>query len=107
MLSHERYGPRDIGGRYADLARALGGWSERVERPEDIAGAFARARTATEGAQAALLEFITSQETRFSNRGVLHSGRPRSRTSSSPAGRGGGGGLSACRGPSGSPWRGC
>ena len=34
-------------------------------------GAFARARKATESGQAALLEFITSQETRFSNRGAL------------------------------------
>ena len=67
----DRHGTRDIGGRYADLGRAMGGWSERVERPEDIAGAFARARKATEGGQAALLEFITSPETRFSNRGVL------------------------------------
>ena len=71
VLSHDKYRTRDIGGRYADMARAMGGWSERVERPEDIAGAFARARKATEGGQAALLEFITSQETRFSNRGVL------------------------------------
>jgi acetolactate synthase I/II/III large subunit len=71
VVSHDKYGARDIGGRYADMGRAMGGWSERVERPEDIAGAFARARKATEGGQAALLEFITSQETRFSNRGVL------------------------------------
>jgi acetolactate synthase-1/2/3 large subunit len=71
VLSHDKYGTRDIGGRYADLGRAMGGWSERVERPEDIAGAFARARKATEGGQAALLEFITSQETRFSHRGAL------------------------------------
>jgi acetolactate synthase-1/2/3 large subunit len=71
VVSHDKYGARDIGGRYADLARAMGGWSERVERPEDIAGAFARARKATESGQAALLEFITSQETRFSHRGVL------------------------------------
>jgi acetolactate synthase-1/2/3 large subunit len=71
VVSHDKYGTRDIGGRYADLGRAMGGWSERVERPEDIAGAFARARKATESGQAALLEFITSQETRFSNRGVL------------------------------------
>jgi acetolactate synthase-1/2/3 large subunit len=71
VLSHEKYGTRDIGGRYADLARAMGGWSERVERPEDIAAAFGRARKATESGQAALLEFITSQETRFSNRGAL------------------------------------
>jgi hypothetical protein len=49
----------------------MGGWSERVERPEDIAGAFGRARKATESGQAALLEFITSQETRFSHRGAL------------------------------------
>ena len=71
VVSHDKYGTRDIGGRYADLGRAMGGWSERVERPEDIAGAFARARKATESGQAALLEFITSQETRFSNRAAL------------------------------------
>ena len=71
VVSHDKYGARDIGGRYADLGRAMGGWSERVERPEEIAGAFARARKATESGQAALLEFITSQETRFSHRGAL------------------------------------
>ena len=71
VVSHDKYGTRDIGGRYADLGRAMGGWSERVERPEDIAGAFGRARKATESGQAALLEFITSQETRFSHRGAL------------------------------------
>ncbi|OLC54559.1 MAG: hypothetical protein AUH77_08560 [Candidatus Rokubacteria bacterium 13_1_40CM_4_69_39] len=71
VVSHDKYGARNIGGRYADLGRAMGGWSERVERPEDIAGAFARAREATESGQAALLEFITSQETRFSHRGAL------------------------------------
>ena len=71
VVSHDKYGARDIGGNYADLGRAMGGWSERVEKPDDIAGAFARARKATESGQAALLEFITSQETRFSNRGAL------------------------------------
>jgi thiamine pyrophosphate-dependent acetolactate synthase large subunit-like protein len=71
VVSHDKYGARDIGGRYADLGRAMGGWSERVEKPDDIAGAFTRARKATENGQAALLEFITSQETRFSNRGAL------------------------------------
>jgi len=71
VVSHDKYGARDIGGNYADMGRAMGGWSERVEKPGDIAGAFARARKATESGQAALLEFITSQETRFSNRGAL------------------------------------
>ena len=71
VLSHEKYRTRDIGGRYADMALAMGGWAERVERPEEISGAFARARKATESGQAALLEFITSQETAFSNRGAF------------------------------------
>jgi hypothetical protein len=51
VVSHDKFGTR--------------------ERPENIATAFARARKATEGGQAALLEFITSQETRFSYRGAL------------------------------------
>jgi thiamine pyrophosphate-dependent acetolactate synthase large subunit-like protein len=71
VVSHDKYGTRDIGGRYADLGRAMGGWSERVERADEIAGAFTRARKATENGQAALLEFITGQETRFSHRGAL------------------------------------
>jgi thiamine pyrophosphate-dependent acetolactate synthase large subunit-like protein len=71
VVSHEKYRTRDIGGRYADMALAMGGWAERVERPEEVSGAFARARKATESGQAALLEFITSQETAFSNRGAL------------------------------------
>jgi acetolactate synthase I/II/III large subunit len=71
VASHEAYRTRDIGGRYADLGAAMGGWAERVERPEDVASAFARARKATENGQAALLEFITAQETAFSHRRAL------------------------------------
>jgi len=67
-LSHEKHNARDLGGNYAALARELGGWSERVEDPEQIADAFRRARRATEDGQAALLEFVTSAETAFSNR---------------------------------------
>lgn len=67
-LSHEKHNARDLGGNYAALARELGGWSERVEDPEQIADAFRRARRATEDGRAALLEFITSEETAFSHR---------------------------------------
>jgi len=74
VISHDKYRTRDIGGRYADLAHAMGGWAERIDRPEEIAGAFARARKATESGQAALLEFITSQETRFSHRRAFAQG---------------------------------
>ncbi len=66
--SHELYGTRDIGGNYADMALAMGGWAERVEDPADVGPAILRARKATEEGQASLLEFITSEETAFSYR---------------------------------------
>jgi acetolactate synthase-1/2/3 large subunit len=66
--SHDEYRTRDIGGNYADLARSLGGWSERVERPDQIGPAFQRARAATQEGRAALLEFITGEEITFSHR---------------------------------------
>jgi len=64
--SHERYGTMNLSGNYADLARALGGWSERVAEPNQIVPALQRARQATEDAKAALLEFITSREIAYS-----------------------------------------
>jgi acetolactate synthase I/II/III large subunit len=67
-LSHERYRARDLGGNYANIARDLGGWSERVEDPAQIGDAILRARRQTEDGKAALLEFITSQEQGFSHR---------------------------------------
>ena len=67
-LSHERYRARDLGGNYANIARDLGGWSERVEDPAQIGDAILRARRQTEDGRAALLEFITSQEQGFSHR---------------------------------------
>ena len=66
--SHELYRTRDLGGEYAGLARAMGGWAEKVEDPADVAPAILRAKAATENGQAALLEFITSEEGEFSHR---------------------------------------
>ena len=66
--SHELYGTRDIGGNYADMGLAMGGWAERVADPADVGPAILRARKATENGQASLLEFITSEETAFSYR---------------------------------------
>jgi acetolactate synthase-1/2/3 large subunit len=67
-LSHERYRSRDLGGSYANLAKDLGGWSERVEDPAQIGEAILRARRQTKEGRACLLEFVTSQETAFSRR---------------------------------------
>jgi acetolactate synthase I/II/III large subunit len=66
QASHERYGTMNILGNYADLARSLGGWSDRVEEPDQIVGALQRARKATEDGKAALLEFVTSREIAYS-----------------------------------------
>ncbi len=68
QLSHERYKARDLGGNYANIAKDLGGWSERVEDPSAIGDAILRARRQNEDGRAALLEFVTSQEQGFSHR---------------------------------------
>jgi acetolactate synthase I/II/III large subunit len=67
-LSHDKHKARDLGGNYAKLAVDLGGWSERVTDPSDVANAILRAKRSTEDGQTALLEFITSAETAFSHR---------------------------------------
>lgn len=67
--SHKLFGTQNVGGNYADIGRALGGWSERVEDPDKIAPAFERAKKATQDGKAALLEFITSREHDYSRFG--------------------------------------
>lgn len=62
-VSHERYQSRTTTGNYADMARAMGGYAERVEKPGDVGPAIERARRATENGQAALVEVITCAET--------------------------------------------
>ena len=69
--SHEMYRTRDLGGDYSEMAKAMGGWSEKVSDPNDIKNAFKRAKEATENGNAALLEFITSEEQDFSYRGPV------------------------------------
>jgi thiamine pyrophosphate-dependent acetolactate synthase large subunit-like protein len=71
VVSHERYRTRDIGGHYADMGRAMGGYAERIEQPDEVAAALQRARKANEDGKAVLLEFITSEEIAFSHRRAL------------------------------------
>lgn len=66
-ISHEKYGTRDVGGEYAEIARALGGWAKRVEDPEEVGAAFLEARRKTREGRPALLEFITSEEMGYSH----------------------------------------
>lgn len=66
-VSTERYRATDISGDYAALARALGGHGERVTEPDEIVPAIKRGIAATEAGQPALLEFMTTKETRVSS----------------------------------------
>ena len=66
--SHELYNSRDLGGNYAEMGRAMGGYAERIEDPAEIVGAFQRARERNENGEAVLLEFITSAEIEYSHR---------------------------------------
>jgi acetolactate synthase-1/2/3 large subunit len=65
-VATEKYRSTDISGNYADLARALGGWGERVTEPGAIVPAIKRAIEKTREGTPALLEFITEQATDFS-----------------------------------------
>lgn len=65
-VATERYRSTDIGGNYADMAIAFGGYGERVTDPGEIVPAIQRAIGQTEAGVPALLEFITQQEIDFS-----------------------------------------
>ena len=49
------------------MARAFGGYGERVTKPEDIIPAIKRGIAQTEAGTPALLEFITSKEISISS----------------------------------------
>ena len=69
-ISTEKYRSTDISGDYAAMARAFGGYGERVTKPEDIIPAIQRGIAKTKEGIPVLLEFITSQRRpRFRGRG--------------------------------------
>jgi acetolactate synthase-1/2/3 large subunit len=61
-----KYNSTDISGDYAAMARAFGGYGERVSDPAEIIPAIRRAVERTQAGQPALLEFLTSKEQAFS-----------------------------------------
>ena len=62
----QKYRSTDISGNYADFAKALGGYGERVTEPDDIIPAIRRAVAKTREGTPALLEFITEKAEDFS-----------------------------------------
>ncbi len=65
-VSTEKYRSTDISGDYAAMARAFGGYGERVTKVSEIAAAIKRGIEQTKQGKPALLEFITSKETSIS-----------------------------------------
>lgn len=65
-VSTERYRSTDISGDYAAMARAFGGYGERVTEPGEIIPAIKRGIEQTEKGVPALLEFITDLEVQIS-----------------------------------------
>ena len=62
----EKYRSTDISGNYADMARAFGGYGERVTQPSEIVPAIRRGIEQTREGTPALLEFITGKEISYS-----------------------------------------
>jgi acetolactate synthase I/II/III large subunit len=62
----KKYRSTDISGDYAAMARAFGGYGERITAPEEIVPAIKRGIEQTRAGKPALLEFITAQETKAS-----------------------------------------
>ena len=63
-----RYAVNELGGDYAALARALGGWSETVDDPAAIAPALQTAFAHNREGMPALVQVITREEKRMSTR---------------------------------------
>jgi acetolactate synthase-1/2/3 large subunit len=61
-----KYRSTDISGNYADFAKALGGWGERVTEPGQIVSAIKRGIEKTREGTPVLLEFITEKAEDFS-----------------------------------------
>ena len=62
-IATEKYRSTDISGNYADFAKALGGYGERVTEPGQIKEAIKRGIAANKDGKPALLEFITEKAT--------------------------------------------
>jgi acetolactate synthase-1/2/3 large subunit len=69
-ISTDKYRSTDISGDYAAMARAFGGYGERITAPEEIVPAIRRGIEKTQAGIPVLLEFITSKETEVSRPGT-------------------------------------
>ena len=62
----EKYDVKRLSGKFAEVARAMGAYSERITDPQDIVPALKRGLAAVEGGKATVLEFVTGDEGEYS-----------------------------------------
>jgi len=72
QVAQEKYGSTDISGHYADFARALGGYGERVTDPNEVSAAIARGVEQTRDGTPALIEVITAKDYTYPIPGKAH-----------------------------------
>lgn len=58
----EKYQSSSLGGDYTAMAKAMGGYAERIEKASDVRDALSRGIATTEAGTPVLLEFVTREE---------------------------------------------
>ena len=66
QAAQEKFRSCDISGDYAAMARAFGGYGERISEPSEIVPAIKRGMDVTTSGTPALLEFLTAKENEYS-----------------------------------------
>ncbi len=62
----EKYNVKSLSGQFAEVAQAMGAYSEKIVDPQEIVPAIKRGLAATESGRPTVLEFITCDEGEFS-----------------------------------------
>lgn len=65
-LSVEKHHAMDLGGNYSDVAKALGAWSIRVDKPDAFLPALKQAIEITQSGRPAVIECMVKQNYKFS-----------------------------------------
>ena len=62
----QKYRAADLGGNYSEVARALGAWSRRIEKPDAFLPALQQAIEATQSGTPAVIECVAKQNFKYS-----------------------------------------
>jgi acetolactate synthase-1/2/3 large subunit len=65
-VSVQRYNLKGVSGQFAEVAQALGAYSEKITEPQEIVPALQRAMEVNRSGRTVLLEFITKEEGDYS-----------------------------------------